>query len=319
MIPYTDLSFHADSAYKLAELINGGHYTNIFYYEFHEEVDPDGIYNCLEGLEGFKERAQDFNEIFICHGYIDELPARIHIALKVADEWFISHECGSNFYGGFGPTGIIKLREACAKNNIMAFAPEDNFDNWIKKKFRTVKMPLAYAQRASETKQFEKICKTLGYFTVDIQRRAVQFKDVTEENVRDIMLVPLNTTFKGRGHAESKSRKGKTDIVIRTKEGLNEHIFELKVWKGIKTLSDAIEQLLGYVCWHNDHCGIIMFNHNKNFTSILQTVETYLKHHHNFDKKEQKVENEFRFKLKHQTDNLKFIQTHLILVNLNAG
>ena len=66
----------------------------------------------------------------------------------------------------------------------------------------------------------------LQYLTIDMQRRPEQFQDLTEENIRDRMLVPLNTVFKVRGHAESKNRKGKTDILVRTKDNLNEHIFE---------------------------------------------------------------------------------------------
>ncbi|MCX6327785.1 MAG: hypothetical protein NT144_14250 [Bacteroidia bacterium] len=43
------------------------------------------------------------------------------VAVKVANEWFIAHNCGSNYYLGYGPTGILKLREACANKNIAGF------------------------------------------------------------------------------------------------------------------------------------------------------------------------------------------------------
>lgn len=51
---------------------------------------------------------------------------------------------------------------------------------------------------------------------------------------------PLNVTFKGRTNAEAKNCKGKTDILVKTKDGLNEHIFELKVWNGIETLQKQL-------------------------------------------------------------------------------
>jgi len=318
MTPYTDLSVITDNAYKLADLINGGHYSNIFYYEFHEEVDPTGIYNCLEGLEGFQKMAEGFDKIFISQGFVDELPANIHIALKVADEWFVAHDCGSNYYGGYGPSGILKIRESCATKSVTAFASDDNFEDWINKKFGKTRKPLASERKSADAIQFEKLRKALQYLTVDMQRRPQQFQGLTEENVRDRMLTTLNATFKNRGHAESKNRKGKTDILLRTKDGLNEHIFELKVWKGIQTLEEAIEQLLGYISWHNNHCGIIMFCYLKSFTTVLSEVEKLLQHNYDFDKREKFIDNEFRFRLTHQTDNKKTIQTHLTLINLKC-
>lgn len=315
---YTDLTIITDNAYKLADLISGGHYSNVFYYEFHEEVDPTGIYNCLEGLAGFQKKTEEYVKIFISQCFIDEVPANIHIALKVADEWFIAHDCGANYYGGYGPTGILKIREACAKHGVIGFASDENFDDWIKKKFGKTNKPLASERKSIEAIQFEKLCKALQYLTVDMQRRPQQFQGMTEENVRDRMLTNLNVAFKSRGHAESKNRKGKTDILVRTKDGLNEHIFELKIWKGISTLSEAIDQLLGYISWHNIHCGIVIFCYNKNFTTVLSEVEKFLQDKYNFDKREKFIENEFRFKLKHQTDINKIIQTHLTLINLKC-
>jgi hypothetical protein len=318
MTTYTDLSIYTDNAYKLADLVDGGHYDNIFYYEFHEEVDPKGIYDCIEGLKKFQKQASDSYKIFLSYDYVDELPAVIHVALKVRDEWFIARECGSNFYLGYGPSGILKLRKACADKNVTAFASDENFDDWIKKKFGKPGKPLAYERKSADTLQFEKLCKALRYLTVDMQRRPQQFQGLTEENIRDKMLTPINVSFKGRGHAESKNRKGKTDILVRTKDGLNEHIFELKVWKGISTLEEAIEQLLGYISSHNNYCGIIMFSYNKNFTAVLGEAEKYLQEKNYFDKREKFIENEFRFRLPHQTDIGKSVQTHLTFINLNC-
>src|SRR5664280_710118 len=308
MTTYTDLSIITDNSYKLADLINGGHYNNILYYEFHEEVDPAGIFNCLEGLKSFSERAEKFNGIFFSCGYVDELPAIIHVAVKIADEWFIAHDCGSNYYLGYGPSGILKLREACANKSIAGFATDENFEEWLKKKFGSPKKLSATDKKSIELIQFEKLIKALRYLTVDMQRRPDQFQDLKEENIRDRMLTPINVTFKGRGNAEAKNCKGKTDILVRTKDGLNEHIFELKVWNGPKTLEEAISQLQGYLSWHNNYSGVIMFCYNSNFTSILSEAEKYLIAHFNFDKREKYIDHEFRFRLPHPTDKLKTIE-----------
>ncbi|MBK8444266.1 MAG: hypothetical protein IPL35_12985 [Sphingobacteriales bacterium] len=137
---FTDISIYTDNAYKLAEAINGGHYREIMYFEFHEIVDSKGIWNCLEGLERFSEQNNKFYSIFLSHGFVDEEPAIIHIALKLGTEWFISRDCGANYYSGFGPMGIFKIREACFKNKILAFATTDNFEEWIKQNLNSRKI-----------------------------------------------------------------------------------------------------------------------------------------------------------------------------------
>jgi len=318
MTTYQDISLVTNSAYRLADLINGGHYNNILYYEFHEEVDPTGIYNCLEGLESFSGRSEKFYKIFLSYSYVDERPAIIHIAVKIADEWFIARDCGSNYYLGYGPTGILKLREACSNKNVVSFALEENFEEWLKNKFGNQKKQSVIAKKSIDLIQFDKLIKALRYLTADMQRRPEQFQNLKEENIRDRMLTPINVTFKGRGNAEAKNRKGKTDILVRTKDGLNEHIFELKVWDGIKTLEEAVLQLQSYLSWHNNYSGIIMFCYNSNFTSILNETEEFLKMNFNFDKREQYIDSEFRFRLSNPTDKFKTVETHLTFINLKT-
>lgn len=319
MATYQDISIVKNNAYKITDLINGGHYNNILYYEFHEVVDPTGIYNCAAGLDAFTERSNDFYNIFLADGYVDEEPAIIHVAVKLADEWFIAHDCGSNYYLGYGPTGILKLREACANNNVAAFVSKDNFEAWLQLKFGAPQKPSKSDKKSTEQLQFVKLIKSIQFLTNDTQRRPEQYQGLTEENIRDRMLLPINVILNGRRNAEAKNCKGKTDILVKTKDGLHEHIFELKVWEGIETLTKAIEQLQGYLSWHNNYCGIIMCCYQSNFTRILQKVEQYLAENFNFHKRENHVSNEFRFRLQHPTDKFKHIETHLTFINLKIS
>lgn len=316
MTTYQDISLVTNNAYKLADLIKGGDYNNILYYEFHEMVDRAGIFNCKEGMDVFSERSADFYKIFLSYIYVDEEPAIIHVAVKLADEWFIAHDCGSNYYLGYGPTGILKLREACANKNVAGFASDDKFEEWLKLKFGSSKKSSKSDKKSVDQLQFERLIKSVQFLTNEIQRRPEEYQGLKEENIRDRMLTPINVTFKGRGNAEAKNCKGKTDILVKTKDGLNEHIFELKVWDGIDTLKEAIEQLQGYLSWHNNYCGIIMFCYKSDFTSILKKVEQHLTNNFNFGKRESFIQNDFRFKLQHPTDKFKHIETHLTLINL---
>ena len=222
-----DISVITNNSYRIAEIINGGQYNNILYYEFHERVNPKGIHNCMEGLESFSEHSNDYYKIFLSNGFVDEEPAIIHIAVRISEKWFIARDCGSNYYLGYGPTGILKLREACTKKNILGIASEENFEDWLMQNFDSSNIELINKKENIDLIQFEKLIKSLRFLVVDMQRRPEQFKGLKEENIRDRMLTPINMVFEGRGNAEAKNCKGKTDILVRTSDGLNEHIFEL--------------------------------------------------------------------------------------------
>ncbi len=314
MQTYNDISTITNSSYKIAELINGGHYSNILYYEFHNYVEPDKIYYCLEGLEKFQNKSEKYYGIFMGHGFVDERPANIDIAVKISDEWFIAQNCGSNYYLGFGPQGILKLREACYTKKVSGFIFERNIKIWLKEKFisdnnKNVKFD-------NERIQFEELIKNIQYMSVDMQRKPLQFQGLNEENIRDYLLTSINGAFLGRGNAEAKNAHGKTDILVRTKDGTNENIFELKVWRGIKTLENAIKQLISYNSWHNKYAGLIIINYNKNLRLILNKVEKYL--HENFvvDKRDINRENEFRFRFNQHTDKFKDVECWVNFINL---
>ena len=70
-------------------------------------------------------------------------------------------------------------------------------------------------------------------------------------------------------------------------------------------------------CWvHNNYSGIIMFCYKSEFTSILNKAEKYLIEEFNFCKRDQFIDNQFRFQLKHPTDKGKKMEIHLTFINL---
>jgi hypothetical protein len=90
-----------------------------------------------------------------------------------------------------------------------------------------------------------------------------------EEELRDIILAHLNGHYQGGASGETFRRNGKTDIRI---EDNNRCAFvaECKVWRGAKGLTDAINQLLGYLIWRDCKAAIILFNkNNAKFLSCL--------------------------------------------------
>ena len=313
MIPYIDLTAHPDAAYKLAEMINGKQYNNVLVYEFHEWLDPMNFDDEL--VEEFSNRSYEFYDNFLAEGIVDETAAQISVVAKIAGEWFIAEDCGSNYYLGYGPHGILKLREACYKNGIIIIHTTSDFKEWVKARFGSQKAR-KYDINSQEEFQFAKIIRMFTLFTVEMQRRRNQYQDIKEEDIRDKMLPVINTIFKGRGNGEAKSGNGKTDILIRTKNGENEHIFELKIWKGIKSLVKTIEQLSGYLSYHNRNAGILIFCLNKDFSQILKATEKHLSANYSSITMPKGRENEFQFKLKYPSDQYKNINVYISFINL---
>ena len=164
----------------------------------------------------------------------------------MADEWFIAYDCGSNYYLGYAPTGILKLREACAKNNVAGFASEDNFEEWLSQKFGSQKKLSKSDKKSIEQLQFVKLIKSISFFTNDMQRRPEQYQGLKEENLRGRMLTPLNVSFNGRGNAEAKNCMGKTDILVKTKDGL----FSLHHFQNCFLLGNRKKLFGNRLCFH---------------------------------------------------------------------
>lgn len=113
------------------------------------------------------------------------------------------------------------------------------------------------------------ICRNMAR-VMELSPRA--FAEIREEDLRFHFLVQLNAVFEGEATGETFNLGGKTDILIKH-EGKNLFIAECKYWTGEKDYQAAIDQLLGYVSWHDTKTAIIMFNRNKDFSSVLAKLQ----------------------------------------------
>ena len=315
MTHYTDMSVEPNFAYQVAEWISGGTYRDIVVLEFHRAVNPTGILNCQEGYEAFVDLSQDlYNGIL---GLVDNYPAVIGVAVKLAGEWLVCHDCGSNYYTGHGPQGILALRGACIARKALLISREEEMENWLKERFELPRVSKRVKAQMNESTQFEKLVRSIQSVCAELPRRRMSLTGLNEENVRDHMLSVINPVFSGRGNGEAKNGLGKTDILVRTKDGLNEHIFELKVWSGMESVNRAIAQLSGYLTWNNKHAGILVLVKAKGFSSIIKKVRAGLEQHSSVRLVEEYGETAFRFKLVYPTDSEKLITIHLDLIPLS--
>jgi len=129
-----------------------------------------------------------------------------------------------------------------------------------------------------EMKEYENILKILRNMVIVIERSPNAFINMKEEDLRQHFLVQLNAQYEGTATGETFNYEGKTDILIRF-EGKNLFIAECKFWKGEKALLDTIDQLLGYTSWRDTKTAILVFNRNKNLSSVLGKIYETVKSH----------------------------------------
>ncbi|WP_371778738.1 hypothetical protein [Streptosporangium subroseum] len=88
----------------------------------------------------------------------------------------------------------------------------------------------------------------------------------------------MNSQFEGRAAGEVFNKNGKTDILIR--EG-DRHIFigECKIWRGQKTITDTLNQLLGYLIWRDTKAALLLFIRTASPTdAITQAIPKFREH-----------------------------------------
>lgn len=155
---------------------------------------------------------------------------------------------------------------------------------------------------ALDMAMYENILSIAQNMTQVMECSPHSFATMKEEDIRQHFLVQLNAQYKGEGVAEAFNYEGKTDILMRHK-GKNVFIAECKFWKGPKTLTDAIDQLLSYISWRDTKTAIFLFNRRKNFTAVLEKIPDVTREHPCYKQDiESNEETVFRYRFHHRDD-----------------
>jgi hypothetical protein len=150
--------------------------------------------------------------------------------------------------------------------------------------------------------QYEDILTILQNMVIVMERSPNVFKDMKEEDIRTIFLVLLNSVYEGQATGETFNLNGKTDILIRSGNS-NIFIAECKFWKGAKEFSKAIDQLISYKPWRDTKTALLIFNTNKNFSSVLELMPGLVRNHPNFRREiDYKIDTGSRFVMYHPND-----------------
>jgi len=164
---------------------------------------------------------------------------------------------------------------------------------------------------------YENILKIIRHEGCSYERTPTTFAKHDEEELRDILLAHLNGHYYGLANGEAFRKKGKTDICIEF-ENRAAFVAECKLWKGEQILSDAIDQLLGYLTWKDCKTSLIVFDKDvAGFTKIQEKIPEVLKQHPNFVSDE-KVQNygEWRMTYRSSDDPDRLVIVHIFLFNL---
>lgn len=141
--------------------------------------------------------------------------------------------------------------------------------------------PGALPEPVLSDEMYRAILDTLKQMSHVMESSPHAYATMDEETLRFQFLVPLNANFEGEAKAEVFNYGGKTDILIAVR-GKNIFIGECKFWKGAKTLTETVDQVLGYLGWRDTRCAILLFNRNRNFSQVLAQVRPTLEQHAQF-------------------------------------
>lgn len=172
---------------------------------------------------------------------------------------------------------------------------------------------------ALDDAQCEEILNVLAGMARVIELNPSAFARMKEEDLRWLFLIPLNLKYEGRTSGEAFNYRGKTDILIRDGDR-NIFIAECKIWKGAKSLTAAIEQVLQYVTWRDTKTAILLFSRNASFSSVLGNIPLVVRDHSSFRREIGAVgESGFRFVIGRTGDQLRDVELTILAFDVSTG
>ena len=125
---------------------------------------------------------------------------------------------------------------------------------------------------------YEHILSVISNMVLVMEGSPRSFTDMREEDLRQHFLVQLNGQYEGQATGETFNFEGKTDILVRA-DGRNIFIAECKFWSGPSGLRDALDQLLGYAAWRDTKAALLVFNRDRNMSTVLEAIPMVVMEH----------------------------------------
>ena len=142
---------------------------------------------------------------------------------------------------------------------------------------------------------------------IEMERHPSIYCGKDEETLRDHFIMVLSPHFQSVT-GETFNKTGKTDILIRH-EKTNVFVAECMFWDGIKSVFEAIDQVLGYLTWRDSKAAIVCLIRNKKLNPVLKQIETKTARHPCFVKYHgKKAESWFSFEFHLKDDETRGVQ-----------
>ncbi|GHB88635.1 hypothetical protein GCM10010306_099670 [Streptomyces umbrinus] len=130
-------------------------------------------------------------------------------------------------------------------------------------------------------KDYEEAIRVITHSRNALERTPGTIAKLGEEDIRNLLLVSLNSTFMGASGGELFNGDGKTDILIRV-EDRNVFIGECKIWDGPQVVGDALTQLLKYHIWRDSKGALLLFIRRGDATNATQKAIQRIEEHPNY-------------------------------------
>lgn len=178
------------------------------------------------------------------------------------------------------------------------------------------KTPKKYiANPTLEDGLYDDILSVINALLKSVEKKPSIYRGKDEESLRDYILPFLETRYdNSTATGETFNKNGKTDILIRYKDGTNLFVAECKFWKGEAVLHDTIDQLFdGYLTWRDSKVAIIFFVKNKDFSNVLDTIaQSVVKHKYFKSEKGHNGESSFSYLFHFPDDTEKNVFTEIM-------
>ncbi len=149
---------------------------------------------------------------------------------------------------------------------------------------------------------YNHILDILDNMALVMERSPAAFQTLDEEALRTHFLMQLNGHYEGAATGETFNYEGKTDILVRV-DGKNLFIGECKFWGGAMVFIDTLNQILGYSAWRDTKVAVLIFNKNKDFTKVLESIQQVVKSHSHYKRELRKrSETSFQYLFAHKDD-----------------
>lgn len=163
---------------------------------------------------------------------------------------------------------------------------------------------------------FEEILRLITSMAVVMERSPSAFAKMGEEDIRWVLLVPLNGSFEGGASGETFNFGGKTDILLRA-GARSVFIAECKFWRGPSSFISALSQLLGYLSWRDTKAALIVFNRQKSFSDVLRAIPDLCSKHPCYERTLQpQSESSFRFVFHNPEDSNRKIHLAVLVFDV---